>query len=257
MDIKLKILLLIFLSCFLNSSLFAEVNHNKLSTDSDALEYTLPEVLVRGDNSMHALRKEVIRAEELKFEVFNNLNSTDDFDITCEWRAPTGTRIKYWRCDVEYMRKAREEALDTMMALDGAIYISEHQLAVQNAHKTRALNREMKALAARNPELAVAMINAHELQQFYREEARNRYKDSIFVGNPPEPDLKLNKITILEAAFQDHSRGIISDEIWARWDNMYRKLFRIKSYRKMWKSTRHNKYGDEFVAYVNTIMSGK
>lgn len=255
MAIKLKIILLIFLSCFLSTGIFAEETLTKTSTNSDTLEYTLPEIIVKGDNSMYSLRMEVINAEEVKFEVFNNLNSTDDFDITCDWHAPLGTRIKEWSCDVEYMRKARAEAAERMMEM-GAPFISEHQLAVQNAHKARALNKEMKTLAILHPELAVAMINAHELQELYKKERRNRYKDSIFVGNPEEPDLKLNKIVILEAAFQDHRNGVISDEIWGRWDSLYRKLFRLKSYQNMWKSANYGKYGDDFVAYVNTLMAG-
>ena len=97
MHIKLKIVTLIFLSCFLTSSISAEESVAEPSTDSDTVEFTLPEIIVKGDNSMHALKMEVIRAEELKFEVFNNLNSTDDFDITCEWHAPMGTVIKEWR----------------------------------------------------------------------------------------------------------------------------------------------------------------
>ena len=89
---KLKIVLLICcISCFLSLNISAEEKLKEPYTDSDTLEYTLPEIIVKGDNSMHSLEMAVINAEELKFEVFNNLNSTDDFDITCEWRAPLGS----------------------------------------------------------------------------------------------------------------------------------------------------------------------
>lgn len=256
MTAKSKIILLIFIFWLLSSGLSAEETLKEASTGSDSLEYTLPEVIVRGDNSLYSLEMEVIRAEELKFEVFNNLNSTDDFDITCEWHATTGTRIKQWSCDVAYMKKARTEDIQDAL-YSGRPVRTDHDLTVQFADKTRALNREMKALAIQYPELAVAMVNAHELKQLYIEVNRKRYKDSIFVGNSREPDLKLNKLDIWAAAFQDHSNGVISDEIWARWDSMYRKLFRLKSYRNMWKSANYSKYGDEFVAYINTIMAGK
>ena len=115
----------------------------------------------------------------------------------------------------------------------------------------------MNALAVEHPELAIAMVNAHELQQLYKEERRKRYKDSIFAGTPPAPDLKLNKIDIWAAAFQDHSKKVISDEIWARWDSIYRKIFKLTSCQKLWASLNHDKYSNEFVAYVNKIIAGK
>ena len=256
MAIKYKIMLLVFLSLFLSAGIFAEETIKKTSVDNDMVEYTLPEIKVVGNNSMHSLEMDVIKSEELKFDIFNNLNSTDDFDITCEWRAPLGTRIKQWSCDVGYMRKAREEEASNMI-LNGFQMRTRNQLAVQYAYKTRALNREMNALAVEHPELAIAMVNAHELQQLYKEERRKRYKDSIFAGTPPAPDLKLNKIDIWAAAFQDHSKKVISDKIWARWDSVYRKIFKLTSYQKLWASLNHDKYSNEFVAYVNKIIAGK
>ena len=56
--------------------------------DSDAREYILEEIIVKGGSILSSMRIEMIRAEDLKIEIFNSLNSTDDFDITCEWRAP-------------------------------------------------------------------------------------------------------------------------------------------------------------------------
>jgi hypothetical protein len=253
---KTKIIILIFTLLFFASGISAAETTNETSTGSDTLEYTLPEVIVKGDNSMSSLEKEVIRAEELKFKVFNNLNSTDDFDISCEWRAQLGTRIKKWSCDAGYMEKARWMATNDWLMGIGP-FITENQLVAQNIDKTRALNKEMKTLAITHPELAIAMVNAHELNEFYKEERRKRYKDSIFVGNPPEPDFKLNKFVLWEAAFKDHHNGLMPDVIWERWDTIYRRILKIKTYRVLWKSADHKKYADEFVAYVNTIIAGR
>ena len=257
MAIKSKIILLIFLSWFLSPVFFAQESLKETSIDSGPLEYTLPEIIVKGDNSMRSLRMEVIHAQELKFEVFNNLNSTDDFDITCEWHAPLGTRIKEWSCDVNYMKKARADAVRDWM--HGAPIPSDHQLSVQYADKTRALNREMKALAIKHPELAIAMVNAYELQQLFKAERKERYKDSLLIGHSETDENKLavNKIDLWELAFLDHRRRSISDEIWARWDNMYRKLFQIETYKKLWESVNHDKYNNEFIAYVNEIISDR
>lgn len=255
MFMKTKIVLFILLSWVLSSGISAEDTFKETFFDGDTLEYTLPEIMVKGKISMNSIRMELIKAKELKFEVFNNLNSTDDFDITCQWHAPLGTKIKQWHCDVGYMKKARADAARDWIER-GIPIPSDGQLAVQYAHKTEALNKEMSDLTIKHPELAVAVVNAHELEQFFNEERRRRYKDSVLVGDLPESDLILNKISILEAAFQDHRNGAISDEVWDRWDSLYRKMFKINSYQTLWKSSHHNKYGDEFAAYVNAIISG-
>jgi len=256
MAIHTKIILIIFLSCFLSSGICARETLNKTPTGSGLMEFTLPEIVVKGDKSLIALKMDVIRSEELKYEIFNNLNSTDDFDITCEWRAPTGTRIKYWGCEVGYIKKAQErEAFDFLNGLT-PFPRSAATLAAENADKTRALNKEMRALAVMYPELALAMINAHEMQQFYLEERYKRFKNSMFT-RPSKPDLLLNKFVVWEAAFQDHQNGRISDEIWGRWDSIYKKIFRYEIYQNLWKSTNTDKYGNAFVAYVNGIVSGK
>jgi hypothetical protein len=264
MNVKSRIVLPVFLLCLLSSGVYAEESVKESSADSDTLEYTLPEVIVEGDNSMHSLRMEVIHAQELKFEVFNNLNSTDDFDITCGWHVPTGTKIKEWSCEVRFLQKvAADDARDYVDSIIGPAangprkpLATREQRAVELARRTRELNREMKALAMKHPELAIAIINAHELEQLYKAEQKKRYGNSIFTGDT-KPDLVLNKIVIWEAAFLDHSNGVMPDEIWKRWDSMYRKLFKINTYRRLWKSADQGKYSDEFKKYVNSIISGK
>ena len=200
----------------------------------------------------------MIHAQEVKFEVFNNLNSTDEFDISCGYYTPMGTKIKKWGCGVEYMRRARAESVKEWKDNGGlGMPADDHELTVMLGHKTRALNKEMRVLAATYPELAVAIINAHELEELYKAERRRRFKGSISAGNPEKPDLKLNKIMILEAAFKDHRNGVISDSAWERWDNMYKKIFRISAYRNMWKKADHKNYESDFVEYVNSIMPGR
>lgn len=256
MNKKNKLILLIVVSWFIGSGIYAEENPQNGSADNDLKEYILPQVTVIGDTSMGSLERDVIEAHELKFKVFNNLNSTDEFDITCGWTERINTRIKDWTCDVGYIKKAREEAIRDWLERDIPIP-SDGMLLTKYAYKGRALNREMRALASKYPEMAVAIINAHELEELYNEEVLKRYKDSIFVGDPAKPDLKINKIDIWEAAFQNHKNGIISDEAWARWDRMYRKIFKLTSYQNLWTSMNQKKYSDEFIAYVNTIVAVK
>lgn len=63
--------------------------------DSTVLE----EITVYGRIPLTALRVEVYRAEDNYFAAFNELNSTDEFDIRCVWEAPIGTHIKQRVCE--------------------------------------------------------------------------------------------------------------------------------------------------------------
>lgn len=271
MAMKSGIALLILLYLFLSSGISAEETHKKVNIN-ELPEFTLPEITVTGNDSMHSLKMEVIRAEELKFDIFNSLNSTDEYDITCGWHSPVGTRIKEWSCDVGYLKNAgADDARDFTSTVQNLsknnnpgsvkpVFPSRQKREIELAWKKRALNKEMIALAAEHPELAIAMVKANAMKQFYEAEGRKRYKKNILVGNskPDEKEAILNEIDILEAAFMDHNRGVMSDEIWKRWDSMYRKIFNMKTYRIFWASAHKNKqYADEFVAYVNTIISGK
>ena len=121
--------------------------------DSDAREYILEELIVKGGSILSSLRMEMIRVEDLKFEIFNSLNSTDDFDITCEMYTPTGSRVPRRVCGVGYMKKAREEDvrsfidhIDYMNGVDpsmidyqGYLPRPEHHLTGEFAHKTEAI----------------------------------------------------------------------------------------------------------------------
>ena len=260
MGIKSKIALMIFLSLFLSSGICAGETLTEKSINSDAQEYMLDEVVVTGDSSLFSLRMEVYRAEEYKFDIFNSLNSTDEFDITCEWRAPLGSRIPRRFCEAGYIKKARAE--DARLFMDfGFQPRSDQQLTGEFTYKTEALNKEMIALAIKHPELATAMIRSHEMHQLFQEEERERFEDSwlrYLAGNPKpiENKVMLNEIDMWEIVFMDYSVGKLQDNIWARWDSWCKTKLQNIYYQKKWESTNQDKYVDEFKSYINAIISG-
>ena len=229
--------------------------------DSDAREYILEDTIVTG--SLLSLKREWFRAEDLKFEIFNSLNSTDDFDITCEWRAPLGSRIKRRVCDVGYMKKAREKALQESLGysvfLGGAAMLgtSDFQLAIENAPKTEALNKEMRELAVKHPSLAKAMINEYELKQRYIVERRERFKDSILIGRTEPEEYFEDELRFLNIAFIAYNDGMMEEHVWHYWDKRFRSIIQEEPYHALWLSSNTETYAEEFVAYVNRILSGR
>jgi len=221
--------------------------------DSDAREYILEDTIVTG--SLFSLKTEAIKAQEIKFEIFYSLNSTNEFDITCEWRAPTGTRIKYRFCDVGYMKKAREE--EFRRAFRGGYFPrSDFQLAIENAHKTEALNKEMVELGSEHPSLAKAMIGEYELTHRYILERRERFKDSILIGHPEPEEYFGDELKFLDVAYVAYNDGMLGEQVWDYWDKRLRSVIRQEPFRSLWLSSNTEMYADEFITYVNRIISG-
>jgi len=258
MAVRSKIVLLIFLSCFWSSGISAQEPVMETSTDSGAQEYILDEIIVIGQ-SLHTLRMEMIKAEDVKFEIFNSLNSTDDFDITCQYVAHTqyNSRIERRECEPYYMKKAQSEA--TYVYLDdflerGIPLPSDIELAMQFTHKTEALNKEMVELGMKHPSLAKAMINEIELKQHYILEQRERFKDSILVGHPKPEGYFRNELKFLDFAYSAYLDGMIEEEIWNYWDRRLRSVILHEPYRSIWRSSSSETYADIFLAYVNGIL---
>ena len=227
-----------------------------VASGGDKQAQDIEEITVIGLRELTTLKTEMIRAEELKYRIFNSLNSTDEFDITCESRPRSGSHIAIRVCDVGYMKKARSE--DVRKAIDFGwwwVIRSDRQLATEYADKTRTLNKEMLGLAAEHPELATAMIKANALQQRYIAERREKFKDSILIGHP-KPDDNAVVLSELEAwymAFLDHERRGITDEAWRNWDNWIRTMMKQESYRDLWAGTVREKYTAAFIRYIDVI----
>ncbi len=233
--------------------------------DSDTREYTLDEMIVKGEKILPSLRMAILRAEDLKVEIFNSLNSTDDFDIACEWRAPLGSNLRRRECDVGYMKKAHTE--DTSRFMDNFFmdYMvgytqfqprSDYQLLKEFDQKTEALNREMVELGRKHPSLAKAMINEYELKQRYIVEQRKRFKDSILIGRTAPEAYFGDELKFLNIAYLAYNDEMMEKEIWSYWDKRLRSIIHREPYRSIWLSTDIKTFADVFVAYVNRILSG-
>jgi hypothetical protein len=242
--------------------------------DHDAREYILEDIIVEGERVLHSLRMEMIKAEDLKYKIFNALNSTDDYDITCERIEQTGSILTRRGCDIGYLKKARAE--DMQLFLDGMWDIgvedppgaflaqgfqplfprSDDLLIGEFAHKWEALKKEMVELGSKHPLLGKLMMDEYELKQRYIVEHREKFKDSIMIGHPEPEEYFGDELKFLNIFYLAHYGGMIEDEIWHYWDRRFRSLIHQEPYRSIWLSSNTETYADLFVAYVNGILSG-
>ena len=238
--------------------------------DSDAQEYILEDIIIEGKRVLHSLRREMIRVEDLKFEIFNALNSTDDFDITCERRNPSGSIITMRVCETGYMKKARME--DMQIFLDGFMDGYEQEPGIPTrfqplfprsddlligefADKAEALKKEMIELGSKNPLLGKVMMYEYELRQRYIVEHRERFKDSIMIGHPEPEEYFGDELKFLNIFYLAYYGGMIEEEIWHYWDRRLRSVIDQEPFRSIWLSSNSETYADLFVAYVNGILS--
>jgi hypothetical protein len=114
-----------------------------------------------------ALRAETRQLEQHMYDVFNSLNSDDEFDVTCGEKKVTGSAIPAWTCEAAFMRNAAARGMSSRFDNPGAamantqggfIPQSTRQVAFNERKKTQELNEEMMALARQHEELASAMI---------------------------------------------------------------------------------------------------
>jgi hypothetical protein len=230
--------------------------------DTDMPTWEMEEIIVIGDRSLHSLQMEIYKAEDIKVKLFNSLNSTDDFDIKCEYVAHTeyNSKIKRRECNVNYMKKAISEATYNYLTrgylTQGIPLPSEYQLAVENADKTEALNKEMIELAVKHPSLAKAMINEYALKQLYIAEWRDRFKDSILIGHTKPEEYFGDELKFLDFAYIAYKDGMLEEEIWNYWDKRLRSVIHEEPYRSIWLSSSSKDYAMKFIGYVTAILWG-
>ena len=147
------------------------------------------EMIVRGRKSLLILQHEADLALEHVFDVFNEYNSDDDFDIHCSLKRLTGQRTKKHICSPVYADKATAKAgkeLTRRIQEQCGNQICEQGLISGQGQWQSALNNlgvmnkrleaEMKRLALENREVAKAIDEYNAADRAYREQ-RGRKRD--------------------------------------------------------------------------------
>ena len=160
-----------------------------------ALQEQTEEVVVRG-RRIGELRAEVEDARERAYELFNDLNSNDDFDVYCRRESRSGTNVPQVVCRAQFENRISADAAQEYMASlawqcpGGPENLQECMFNdYSSAGKSAALGiegqlpgkREQMAdeifrVARENDEFARAILDWYEANQQY-EAARRRRND--------------------------------------------------------------------------------
>ena len=115
----------------------------------------IDDIVVVGEKSLTKLRKEVFKAEEAFYSVYNDLNDEKDYQVRCFYEKPTGTRIKNHVCRAKFVTKAySSHASRNGNDLSRVANQSSNPVF---AEKTVKYQAHMESLVAENPELQAAL----------------------------------------------------------------------------------------------------
>ncbi len=136
------------------------------SKEQDVETRPIEEITVLGERTFFTLRLEIGAAEEEVYGLFNELNTNDDFDVTCTWEVYTGSHFKRRSCMAAYLREAQaENTQNYLKGIDMQLDLSGVKGEVRD--QTLAMEAEMAQLALDNPEFSQALRKLAELFGIY------------------------------------------------------------------------------------------
>lgn len=177
---------MLFLVCLSQTSIAQESNTDIDVADSGDIAAAEPaasstseeidEIVVLGAHSLTLLRQEIIVAEDEFFDLYNELNDDDRFDIICETRRPIGTRIRVRECKAKFVRDAEVDAMqDALMMNDSPANVTAQPIRASKKDY-RILEEKLKTLAVENPELQEALMNYDNISKKYAQEREKKFE---------------------------------------------------------------------------------
>jgi len=141
-------------------------------------EEPIEEITVTGQRIILSLRKQIIEAEDHAFEIFNELNDDDLYDITCRSVKRYNSNIKKRVCLPNYYHRATADNASEYLGLIGLYIDSVPSPSVKNvtAYQHPIFKKKVQKLATENPELLDALRVNFELNEELNKK-RNAYHD--------------------------------------------------------------------------------
>ena len=119
--------------------------------EDGAEEMTMEEIEVIAKAQLDSLRLQLYNAEINVYDIFNELNDDNEFDVDCEDKAPVGSHIKQRFCQPRFIEDLYNEAFRER----NSNRISKSQLR----RKQEEMAEIMETLANDSPELMQALVD--------------------------------------------------------------------------------------------------
>ena len=116
---------------------------------------SIEEIIVYGEKSVGELRREVYKAEENFFDLFNSFNQDFEYDVNCYYVIPTGTHIRRHVCKANFVVEATSAQYVELRTSGPRYPTLPPELVI--AKKKKVLRQKIEALVAEHPELLQAL----------------------------------------------------------------------------------------------------
>lgn len=159
----------------------------------------LEEILVTAERSIVAIRSQIAREEMRSYKMFNELNSDDDFDITCR-QVRANSHIAKRECEPRFFTRERhgnsimaladiregliglgdgeEAGFDLVQLERGASSLaSDQELKAQEQDRFEQLNEEMLRIALEHPEYRESLLRLNTLKAVLQQKRDQRFKN--------------------------------------------------------------------------------
>jgi hypothetical protein len=134
---------------------------SSLAAQQPAPEPAAEEIIITGQRSILKLRQQLSEAEDVMYEVFNEINTDDIYDIRCSVQYRYHSHLKEKRCVPRYALDAMElEAKSLLVPGPTPTPLN----SVLGNHNPK-MEEKLKQAAAESPEFYRAMARHYELRQ--------------------------------------------------------------------------------------------
>lgn len=148
-------------------------------------EEPIEEITAYGQKTLLNLKFAAYQAEDSFFNLFNELNDDDRFDVYCEKRARKGSRIRTRQCWSPFEREIDEEAARDYFLTGGSGFV-----ALQNEGKIRQMRKKqaemLKVMVLENPELQQRYVELGKANMRFAEERNKRCEGRIICRGAEE-----------------------------------------------------------------------
>lgn len=131
------------------------------------------EITVFSPAALKNMRIELERAEEAMFNVFNELNDDDRFDVHCYNPKRYGSKIRQRQCMPNYYLRILEEEAELVLARAGHVAVMTNGIGVSDLERFNAIFKDIvQETINTRPEFIEALSHFEMLKENY--DARRR-----------------------------------------------------------------------------------
>ncbi len=141
------------------------------NAEVDEVQDTIDEITVLGQRTIGTIRAEMVAAEQVVYDMFNELNDDDDYDIICKKETRIGSQIPHRIC---LSRRYRDKLAEATVEESDGMQMTVGGMTSNKKHQ-KIMMEKMRALATAHPELLDALRERYRLESELKAERERRF----------------------------------------------------------------------------------